>query len=537
MSSEPIRQPANDLIAFDISKQSPEQIAKLFARWKQQRKQLEASEPRHRAPHLKPVPPIVHGFAGEAEEAAPAPVAGTEPGGAVHYSASFEALLAARAPTLAQRVWNPDAGLAKLGRPHAPRRRSRTKWLLAGAASVIAVTAMAGGVLWERSAGRLGWTQVTDKPAAGNALIAGPAEAAVAPAHPMDIPMAEPFAAKATAARQADWPMRQTVDLALMKTAPVAETADLPLMPQLKPPVPVVQTASKPAAAKPAAAQPQAEPSEAPVAQVALPLVPSVTTATVSVPVAPATDAHNGDSRSNIVTGRGNDKNNFTFGTNGRVASSSSRPAGASGSGGAHGSGSAGGSTGGSGDPGSGGTGGDPGGSTGGSGPGGGDTGGGDTGGGAGGGDTGGGDAGGADPGGGGDAGGGDAGGGDSGGGDSGGGGAGGGGDSGGGDSGGGDSGGSDSGGGGDSGDSDAGGGDTGGGDASGGESGESGGSGGGIGGAIGGAIGGIGDAIGGALGGGKGGPKGDKDKDKDKGKDKDKADWYVVRGSAPAVC
>ena len=181
MSSEPIRQPANDLIAFDISKQSPEQIANLFARWKEQRKRLQAPEPRRRPPHLKPVPPIVHGTAAEAEEAAPSAVADTEPGGAVHYSASFEALLAVREPTLAQRVWNPDAGLAKLGRPHAPRRRSRTKWLLAGAASVVALTAMAGGALWERSAGWPGWTtQAGDKPAADNALIAGPAEAAVA---------------------------------------------------------------------------------------------------------------------------------------------------------------------------------------------------------------------------------------------------------------------------------------------------------------------------------------------------------------------
>jgi hypothetical protein len=503
VSSEPIRQPANDLIAFDISKQSPDQIANLFARWKEQRKRLE--EPRRRPPHLKPVPPTGHGAAEETEEATP--VADTEPGGAVRYSASFEALLSGREPTLAQRVWNPDAGLAKLGRPHAPRRRSRTKWLLAGAASVVALTAMAGGAMWERSAGRPGWTQAGDKPAPDNALIARPAEAAAT--YPMDIPMAEPFVAKATASRQADWPMRQAVDLALMKTAPVAETAHLPLMPQVKPPVPVVRTASKPAA-KPAATQPEAEPSEAPVAWVELPLVPSVTTATVSVPVAPAAEAHNDDSRSNVITGRGNDKDNFTFGTNGRVASSSSRPAGASGSSGssAPGSGSAGGSTGGSGDPGSGGTGGDPGGGTGGSGPGGGDVGGGDAGGDAGGGDTGGGDPGG------GDTGGGDSGGGDSGGGASGGGDSGGDGDSGGGDSGGGDSGGGDSGGG-----------DSGGDGSSGGESGESGGStdGGGIGGAIGGAIGGIGDAIGGALGGGKGDADGDKDKGK--GKDKDKSD------------
>jgi hypothetical protein len=501
VSSEPIRQPANDLIAFDISKQSPEQIAHLFARWKEQRKRLQAPGPRRRPPHLKPVPPITQGVVEETEEAAL--VADTEPGGAVRYSASFEALLSAREPTLAQRVWNPDAGLAKLGRPRAPRRRSRTKWLLAGAASVVAVAAMAGDVLWERSAARLGWTQAGDKP--DNALVGSPVEAAVTPTYPMDIPMAEPFLAKATASRQADWPMRQAVDLALMKTAPVAEAAHLPLMPQLKPPVPVVRTASKPAAKPAAAVQSETEPSEAPVARVELPLVPSVTTATVSVPVAPATETRNDDSRSNVITGRGNDKDNFTFGTNSRMASSGSKPAGASGTGGSAdpGSGSAGGNTGGSGDPGnSGGTGGDPDGGTGGSDPGGGNTGGGD----AGGGDTGGGDTGGGNTGGG-DPGGGDAGGGGSGGGDSGGGDSGGDGDTGGGDSGGGDS---------DSGDGDSGG--EGGDSGEGGESGESGGGddGDGIGGAIGGALGGIGDALGGALGGGKGDADGDKDKDKD---------------------
>jgi hypothetical protein len=523
-SSTPVRRPANDIGDFDVSRRSPEQIAKLFARWKAQRQQLEASASQRKPPYLKPVPPIPHGAAQTPGEAGPSAIAASEPD-AVRYSASFEALLSAREPTLAQRVWNPDARLAKLGRPHPPRRGSRAKWLLAGAASVVAVAAVAGGALWQQSVGQPGWTQAGHKPATNHSLIATPAiatpaEAAVAPAYPMDIPMAEPFVAKATASRLADWPMRQAVDLALMKAAPVTETAHLPLMPQLKPPVPVVRTASK-AAAKPAAAQPEAEPNEAPVARVELPLVPRVTTATVSVPVAPATEPRNDDSRSNVITGRGNDKENFTFGTNGRVASSSSRPAGASGSGGssAPGSGSAGGSTGGSGDPGSGtggdpggpgsGTGGDPGGGTGGSGSGGGNTGGGDAGGGdTGGGDTGGGDTGGGDPGGGS---GGDAGGGDSGGGDSDGG----------------DSGGGDAGGGGDSGEGDSGGGDSGGDGSGGGESGESGegGSddGGGIGGAIGGALGGIGDAVGGALGGGKGDADGDKDKDK--GKDRDKSD------------
>ncbi|HET9353019.1 MAG TPA: hypothetical protein VFO32_03380, partial [Sphingomicrobium sp.] len=55
-SSEPVRQPANDLVAFDISKQSPEQIAQLFARWKEQRKRLTAPAQPHiaRRPHLRP---------------------------------------------------------------------------------------------------------------------------------------------------------------------------------------------------------------------------------------------------------------------------------------------------------------------------------------------------------------------------------------------------------------------------------------------------------------------------------------------------
>jgi hypothetical protein len=143
VSSEPVRQPANDLIAFDISRQSPEQIAQMFARWKERRKRLQAvgSQRSSRPPHLKPVPPITHGAARQAEEAAPTASASAEPGGPVRYSASFESVLAAREPTLAQRVWNPDARLAKLGRPHAPRRRSRMKWALAGAASVVAAVA------------------------------------------------------------------------------------------------------------------------------------------------------------------------------------------------------------------------------------------------------------------------------------------------------------------------------------------------------------------------------------------------------------
>src|SRR5688572_560751 len=543
MSSEPVRQQANDLVAFDISRQSPEQIAKLFVGWKERRERLQApgSQSSARPPHLRPVPPVAHAAAQEAEATAPTAVAGIGPGGPVRYSAPFEALLAAREPALAQRLWSPGAGLRELGRPHAPRRRSRTKMVFAGAASVVAAAAVAAGGLWEQSAGWPGWMQAGDEPAADTSLVASPAEAALpaTPIHPTEIPLVEPFAATASALPVANWPQRQAVDLALMKEAPVSRTAQLPLMPRLKPPVPVAMTASKPSA-KPAAPPPgsEDEPGVAAIAPAALPLAPSVTTATVSVPIGPASEARNDDPRADGINQRGDDKNNYTFGTNNNrmASSSSSKPTTGKGSGSADpGSGGTGGDAGGSGDPGSGdaGGGGSGGGDSGGGSGGGRDAGGGDSGGDGDGGDSGGGDAGG------GDSGGGDSGGGSGGGGDAGG--DGGGGDSGGGDAGGeGGSGGGDTGGGGESGgDSEGGdseGGDSDGGDSDGGDSeggegseggesgeGESGevgecgeggsGSSGGIGGAIGGALGGLGDALGGALGGGKGNANG-KDKD-----------------------
>jgi hypothetical protein len=536
VSSEPVRQPANDLVAFDVRKQSPEQIARMFARWKEQRKRLEAQESARSAPpaHLKPVPAIA---SSRQQESVPQTPRGPERDGPIHYSTSFEEVLAAREPTLAQRVWNPNA-LPKLARPHPPRRRSGTKWILAGAASIVAVAAVAGGALWEQSTARTNRVQADAKPATNSSPIARPAEAArpAAPSHPMEIPMAEPFVAATVALDETEWPLQQAVDLALMTSAPVAETARLPLMPQLKPPVPAVQTASK-------TAQPQVEPNEPASARVDLPPVSGVTSATVSAPVAPAAEARIDDARPDRAVSRGNDKSDYTFGSRDRVASSSSGPsAGGSeadpGSGGLDGAG-----TGGSGDPSGGdtdgagsGSGGDPdGGDSGGDDSGSGDGGGGDTDGGDSGGDSGGGDAGGGDSDGGNsgsDSGGGDsgsdAGGGESGGGESGdgesGGGESGGDDSGGGDAGGGESGGNESGdgesGGGESGGDDSGGGDSGEG-GEGGESGEDGSAGGGIGGAIGGALGGLGDALGGALGGGQGSASGDKDKDKDKDKGK----------------
>jgi len=70
VSSEPIRQPANDLVAFDISRQSPEQIAKMFARWKERRAQQEPQETQRTSwpQHLRPVPSVVPPEADEAPE-------------------------------------------------------------------------------------------------------------------------------------------------------------------------------------------------------------------------------------------------------------------------------------------------------------------------------------------------------------------------------------------------------------------------------------------------------------------------------------
>jgi hypothetical protein len=347
------------------------------------------------------------------------------------------------------------------------------KWVLAGAASVVALAAVAGGGLWEHvQPGGVPQPVADAPPIAGLTVAAVPATQT----YPMDVPMAEPFVATAIAAREADWPWRQAVDLALMTSAPVAETANLPLMPQLKPPLPVVQTASKTSAPT---QQLEAEPEESASARVELPLVPDVTAATVSVPVAPSDDARTDDARPDRAASRGNDKSNGAFGANNRAASSDSKPAGGSGSSANPGSGSSGGTdTGGSDGSSGGGTGGDDSGGDPGGGPGGGNTGGGDAGGGAGGG---------------------------SGDGDSG---------SGGSDSDGGDAEGGD--GGGDSGGDGSEGGESGPGE--GGESGDGDGSDGARGGGIGGAIGG---ALGGALGGGKGSAQGDKNKDKAEGKGK----------------
>ncbi len=509
----PIRQPDSDLVAFDVSRQSPEQIALMFARWKEQRKQLHPSklpQQAERPPHLRPVPPIVRAAA---QVSAPAsekpPQAGpasnrspAEPAGQVHYSATFAGVLATRIePNKALCIWNPEAGLSTLRRSNPPRRHSGLKWILAGAASVVALVAVPGGALREPSWVPSGGMQTSsdETPAADAAVVATVTEvtSSAAPAYPMDIDTAEPFVAIATAAPvAAEWPLPQMIDVALMKVTPVAQVAQRPLMPRLKPPVPLVHTASKSLEApKPQPFKPQpfaypaSMPKLRPITPVDLPITPSSATAVTgisaapavtAVPAAPAAERPASELGAEAEDGvpasrRGNDNDNVAYGSSGIAVSADKAPA-STGSGGSHHPGSG---------AGTGGTGGDTGGGdtgdgdTGGGDTGGGDTGDGDTGGGdTGGGDTGGGDTGGGDTGGG-DTGGGDTGGGDTGGGDTGGAGGGGagGGDAGGGDTGGGGTGGDTGGaGGGGAGGGDAGGGDTGGGDTGGGDTGGAGG-------------------------------------------------------------
>ena len=458
----------------------------VFARWKEQRKRPDHSKPPQQLerPRLKPMPPIVRAAA---QVSAPAPEkspradpSSSRPlavsAGQVHYSATFSALLATHIePNKVPRVWTAEAARSKWRRLDPPHPRNGLKWILAGAASMVVLVAVPGVLRepsWLPSDGMQ--TPAGEMPTADAAVVATVTEVAssVAPAYPMDIDMAEPFVAIATATPvAAEWSLQQMVDLALMKVTPVAQVAQRPLMPRLKPPVPLIHTASKsvetpephlfkpqpfkPQPFKPQPFKPQpfmpepfaypaSMPKLRPITPVELHVIPSSATALTgvsgaitAVPEAPAAErpasepgaeAEDGDNAS--ASQRGNDNDNV-YGNRSIAVSADKAPSSMGSGGSAHpGSGAgtggtggpASGGTGGSGSGDGSGTGGDAGGDTGGGDTGDGDTGGGDTGGGdTGGGDTGGGDTGGGDTGGG-DTGGGDTGGGGTGGGDTGGG-------------------------------------------------------------------------------------------------------------------
>ncbi|HEX6117843.1 MAG TPA: hypothetical protein VFZ03_00225, partial [Dongiaceae bacterium] len=512
-----VRQPAGDLSAFDLSKRSPEDIARLFARWKQQRKALQVAQQAVREPAKASKPHSARFMPSVARSRAAQIPEPQQPGShSLRYSAPFAAVLEADA-NVAQ-----DVRLRKLqfgaavgatarlvGPTHVPAeplprggavRSSRSRWVLAGAASILAVAAASGAVLWNQMPSvRAGWTH--SEPV----LPVTVAPSAPTQADTEAVPVADPTAARMAARllpaatqvpKAAPWPWPMAVDVALMQPAsPANEIMHARLAPRLKPQQIAVRTASQGTQEPPPIETSGLEiKSDKVLPAVRNPSAVSVAIPAASTPRSRTEDEVDSGTNPESVHRRGNDKEVIGLGDadkgskrgahghdgTGTSSAGSAAPGGSAGSSG--GSSTSGGSDNSGGSGASGGTsGGDTGssGGTGGAGAGGGSTGGGDTGSGTGGsagggdtgsgtggstggGDTGGGDTGGSDTGGstgGGDTGG-NSGGGDTGGGDTGG--SAGGGDTGGGDTGGGDTGGGDTGG-------STGGGDTGGGNAGGG--------------------------------------------------------------------
>jgi hypothetical protein len=290
----PGRPPAHDLSAFDLSRRSPEQVARSFARWKAQRKRQAEAGPARADPLPSPQP------AGSGD-AAPGETkrASAKQASVPRYSAPFSDLLAAGSePTVQRTVWTPVAALRPPQRTASPGRRLKVMSILAGAASVFA---LAGGALLELADWR------------------DPAEVApqVVQVRPKETPMA--LAAAATSVPAVDWTLQHTVDVALMKAAPEA------VRPTPEPPTPAIQTASKTVPV--AGAKPIISPEPKSVAPkaaqfVAKPYVPNVAPtparspaaqAAAPVPAPPVAAAvHVGDPRPDDLFQHGRDHRNGT---------------------------------------------------------------------------------------------------------------------------------------------------------------------------------------------------------------------------------
>jgi hypothetical protein len=269
-----IRQPASDLTAFDVSKRSPEDIARLFARWKQQRKSLQAPQPdaRGAAGTSKPRPRLMPVMGRDA-----AVIPETASDGAIEphsktprsvpYSAPFAAVLETGASgALADRLDNITFATAQKSaaahissgrlddRVAARRaRRSKSRAILIGAASILAVAAASSVALWTPSP----HTGSNETPASGHAtapIVMPPPDvattdhiAAPAPKPPIAARMAARLlpAASHSPVPTAS-PLQAAIDAGLMRPLPPDEPAHtVRLAPMLKPPIAEVQTASK----------------------------------------------------------------------------------------------------------------------------------------------------------------------------------------------------------------------------------------------------------------------------------------------------
>lgn len=365
------KQSVNDLAAFDLSKRSAEEIALQLVCWKQQHKQQQGrtSKPRHAVPKFMPV--IIPRPA-DGGIVVHAPV---EPG-VLRYSAPFIALLAAGADRAdAAQPRTPALAPAQSGTPPRPGHRSKRRWALAGAVSLLAVTAVAGPALWQGAAPwRVGPVEApvnvtasvalpainpplpqppTNVPDIADAAPAIQASTIAAPPSAMDVQTAS-LSVSTTLS-----PPQQAIDAApLHPAASVLKIAHPHLPPILKPRLAVIQTAAKPVtvrkprpfiASKPAFAVPVATAVQAPSIQ------PEAPAAAVAAPVeaAPAPETKEVETeraRPEVLYQHGNDKAFGGIGARGPAggAGSGSGGAGASGgTGGSGGDGSGGGETGG----------------------------------------------------------------------------------------------------------------------------------------------------------------------------------------------
>jgi hypothetical protein len=396
-----VRQPASDLTAFDVSKRSPDDIARLFARWKEQRKSLQATrtDARAAADTQRPRPrlmPVLGRDAAVAEEAVdPPPTTGRS----VRYSAPFAAVLETGASgALADRLDNLTFAAAQRSRAahlgpstvgpdersalSRAKRRSRSRWILAGAASILAVAAASGAALWTPSL-RNGSNE-TPASVRTEAPILAPTRnvattkeiAAPAPRPPIAVRMAGHLLPDATRFPvAAPSPLKAAIDAGLMRPqAPERAVQQFRLAPKLKPRIAEVQTASKtpaeqsrePIAASGMEIEPEVFAPGRPVSR--SPSAVSVAIPAALTPQSGAEDEADPGTRPEALYRRGNDKGLIGEGgrgTRGQHGANGSRPSPGGGSGrqGADSAGSAGGGA----SSGSSGTGGDPSSGTGGS--------------------------------------------------------------------------------------------------------------------------------------------------------------------------
>jgi hypothetical protein len=316
----PGRPPAHDLSTFDLSKRSPEQVARSFARWKAQRKrQAEAGSAR--AEPLPSPQPAGTGDAAPGESTlAETRRASTKQAGVPQYSAPFSDLLAAGSePTVQRAEWPPVAAARPPQRTASPGGRLKVMSILAGAASVVA---LAGGALLELA----DWHDEAEAPPP------------VAHIPAKETPMA--LAAAATSAPAVEWTLQRTVDVALMKAAPAAAR------PTPEPQTPAIQTASKTEPVDKPVILPERKSVAPEAAQfVAKPYVPSVAPtparmpaaqAAAPIPAAPVAAAvHAGDPRPDDLFQHGRDSRDGTV-SNRTVdtrAASGGKPAAATGTG------------------------------------------------------------------------------------------------------------------------------------------------------------------------------------------------------------